>query len=751
MKLPYAYEMQKDAEMISIFGGLDRNIQISENCFSEMKNMTGDSYPLLSARSARGETTLPEGITALEICNTYLTKADREEGEITEDVFAIVTESEDGEAVLSLYKKGVYEGGPGTVIGGEAVGTSLIAQAGYVYAFPQGYRKACYSGGVSGPLSNVTVTRRAFKVDSEGFPGGAAFTMRPCSSDGIADGGAFSSYTATKIYDGSDTSVIRASGDLIIITASGLSVNEWGTTVLVDKNGKITEKYYGRAEKIEIPDGGFALTGINAPGTWLYNNATEGCYIAVNGMNVSVYASGENSVVYEKPETPFNGLKWYDKATGAKYVYSTAQGEWIAYATNYILLTYSESGSAGDREYLFDVLYNGEIRLDADGKELHAPFEGFKEGDSIKIKGFSKEQDGSYVIAALANGGLVLNGTIDDIVTCYLDETDDDEHSKAFTISRAVPKMDFVIECNNRLWGCYYGINDEGKVINEIYASALGDPTNWYRYQGISTDSWTATVGADGPFTGAIQYGGYPLFFKENCIIRVYGTSPSSFQTASYNYRGVQKGSHRSLSVCDEILYYLSSDGVMAYNGSVPQKVSDALGSESYKDGVGGSIGSKYYLSCLDSSDNVHLFVFNARYGFWHREDDLRVDQFLRHKAELYMLTGGKIITAAGDGERVYFEATTGEWGLSNPYKKHFNNFIIRAAVPFGESLSVYISYDGGEFSPINTYYGRGNAVQQIKITPVRCERVRLKFKGSGDTKIISIYREITEGGKDVL
>ncbi len=731
----------KDTVMLSSFGGLDRNVLISENCFSEMKNMTGDFYPMAAARSGRGRTGL-SGISAMQICNTYGTKDDIGNSQIRENVFALVSEGEDG-AVMSFKDLAGEDVLSPVTIGGYAKDTSLISRAGYVYAFPQGYRRACYSGGESGFLSLETVTTRAAAKDGQDLSGNAYFEMRPCDENGVADGGALATHVATKIYDG--TAQLSRENEIIIVRADGLKVNEHGTTVKVDSTGKITEKYYGIAEEITVPDGGFALSGHGSPGTWLYNNATIGRYISIDGMKVSVFETQANSVVYEKPETPFNGLKWYDKATGNKYVFSSAQGEWTAYTTNYILFTYTEGGSAGDYDVLFDVTYNGEKKNDNEGNELRAPFEGFKEGDAIEIAGFSEERDGTYIIASLSNGGLVLNGIVDDTTRYQLDEV-----GKGVTISRNVPKMDFVIESGNRLWGCYYGPNDKGEVINEIYASALGDPTNWRRYQGISTDSWTATVGADGPFTGAIQYGGYPLFFKENAIIRVYGTQPSSFSTAEYSYRGVQKGSHKSLAICDEVLYYLSADGVMAYNGSVPQKVSQALGREHYRDGAGGSCNSKYYLSCRDSTDNVHLFVFDARYGFWHREDGLWVEQFLRHKTELYMLSGGEILTASGEGETVKFEAITGEWGLSDPFKKHFDRFIIRAIIPFSGELSVYISYDGGEWTPQGGYVSNGMTVFDIRNVPNRCDSVRLRFEGRGDVKIVSVYRSVSEGGRDV-
>lgn len=86
--------------------------------------------------------------------------------------------------------------------------------------------------------------------------------------------------------------------------------------------------------------------------------------------------------------------------------------------------------------------------------------------------------------------------------------------------SRTAPDMDFVCQCGNRLWGCRYG-NDGEKNINELYCCALGDFKNWNQYLGLSTDSWRASVGSDGVWTGAVNYLGSPVFFKENCIHRI--------------------------------------------------------------------------------------------------------------------------------------------------------------------------------------------------------------------------------------
>ena len=663
MYYPFVEQISKDAEMISTFGGVDKGVKIGENFFGHMKNMTGDSYPLLSARVSRGTTGLPEGVEAFQICNTYGTRADTE---INEDVFALVRKVS-GEAKLEFRKADGDSAMAAYTLGGEAEGTTLIPQAGYVYAFPQAVRRSTYGLGGEALYNEIEV-RRITKADGQGLLPTVKFVMQPSDSEGRTGDGISASRAIDGVYS-ADSSDTRGSNQLILVTKSGLSVNENGVTVYVGSDGIVKKRRGWTAETIDLSkeEASYALTAHGTAREWLDKYCTEGMKVAVSGMRVDVYDSNAYIVVTEKPDSPANGTVWWDKKTGDRYVWSSAFNEWTAVTQNYILLTYSEGG-VGDYNQVFEVLRNGEIVKDNNGSIARRPFEGFKENDAISIKGISEEVDSSYTIAKVTARGLILNGIVKDVYEKQINTmTIGGVEGDVVSLKRSVPKMDYVIECNNRLWGCYYGVDENGNVINEIYAAALGDPTNWRRYEGIATDSWTATIGTDGPFTGAVTYGGYPLFFKENAIIRVYGTAPSSFQIATYNYRGVQKGSAKSLAICDEVLYYLSNDGVMAYNGSVPQKVSEALGDERYHSGVAGSIGSKYYLSCLDSSEKAHLFVFNSLYGIWHEEDDLRAEQFVRHKGQLYILANGKVLTACGEGEKVRFEAITGEWGLSNP------------------------------------------------------------------------------------
>lgn len=97
-----------------------------------------------------------------------------------------------------------------------------------------------------------------------------------------------------------------------------------------------------------------------------------------------------------------------------------------------------------------------------------------------------------------------------------MDETA--SQTNAVTLERKAPKLDYVVECNNRLWGC-------SSEENEIYACKLGDATNWNCFAGLATDSYTVSVGSDGPFTGAAVQLGYVLFLRRTACTRYTAAS----------------------------------------------------------------------------------------------------------------------------------------------------------------------------------------------------------------------------------
>lgn len=188
-----------------------------------------------------------------------------------------------------------------------------------------------------------------------------------------------------------------------------------------------------------------------------------------------------------------------------------------------------------------------------------------------------------------------------------------DKTATGLTIVRDMPNIAYAVEWNNRVWG----VSD---VDNTIYASKLGDPTNWKYYQGTSMDSYYAEQASEGRWTGASKFGSHVLFFKERYIHRVYGSSPSSFQMSSIEAAGVKEGCYRSLATVNNILIYYSRNGFMGYYGENPEKISVPLGQINFEDVTAGYDGNKYYAHYKENGDAKTIAVFDTELGNWYLE-----------------------------------------------------------------------------------------------------------------------------------
>jgi hypothetical protein len=430
---------------------------------------------------------------------------------------------------------------------------------------------------------------------------------------------------------------------------------------------------------------------------------------------------GYDNVVTQatEPNDPKNMDLWIDTSETPHQLkqYSTTNSMWSAIATTYIKI--SATGIGGS----------------------------FNEQDGVTIEGVESEElsdlNASMVIWAKGDNYIVVKGILDEVTT----------QEKPITVARRMPEMDFVIESGNRLWGCRYGPNRDGNIVNEIYCSKLGDFKNWECYPGISTDSWYTPLGTDGQFTGAITHLGHPIFFKENCMHKVYGSYPAQFSVQDTACRGVQKGCEKSLAIVNEILYYKARSGVCSYDGSLPTEASYALGDVNYHNAVAGSLGNKYYISMSDAEGKYSLFVYDTLKGMWHREDDTQATDFCNCRGDLYYIdyADKQIKTVKGTGIPetlpIKWEAVTGIIGTDSPDKKYISRMDVRMSLKVGAKASFYAEYDSsGEWEHLFTMDGVKLRSFAVPIRPQRCDHMRLKIIGSGEAKIYSICKTIEQG-----
>lgn len=461
----------------------------------------------------------------------------------------------------------------------------------------------------------------------------------------------------------------------------------------------------------------------------------------VNSANTAEYGSIENTVTVTgveftlcredgaaytgaqpgevAPETAENGALWLDTSgeKAALKQYSAAQGSWVTIPTTYVKLSAPGIGA------------------------------GFSAMDGVNIRDCRDPAfNASHLLLHAEHDAVVLEGMLEQSFT----------QDTPVTLERRMPRMDHVVEAGNRLWGCRYGPDEKGIVRNEIYASKLGDFRNWECFAGLSTDSFAASCGTEGPFTGAANHLGYPIFFKEHCLHKVYGTQPSSFRIQTVLCRGVEPGCGKSLAQVGQLLVYKAREGFCAYDGAAPELISRPLGTVRYSRAVACALGDKYYVSACDSAGESHLLVWDSARNLWHREDGLACMDLCALAGEVYAIDSRSrnILALLGSGEpesQVSWMAQTGPWGLELPEQKYISRLLLRLELDPDARVTVEVCYNGEQsWETLCVLFGMPLGSASVPLRLRRCDYFALRIRGTGGAKIYSITNTL-ERGSDSL
>ena len=425
------------------------------------------------------------------------------------------------------------------------------------------------------------------------------------------------------------------------------------------------------------------------------------CPCDTEGKMYEVAGAGDT-----EPESPEDGQLFLKGDPKNLYDYesvlekwSAKSGKWVQVLVNTVRMTCPGIGSllkegdtvtlTGMPQAVCDALaadLNGEIVVQAlEGDDLVA---------SLTPAQDSSRYYGSWTVTATGTSWRSLDGA----------RTENEGLAVSITLERRVPDLDFVTEQGNRVWGC-------SKKENTIYACRLGDPTNWYSYRGIAADSYAVSVGSDGTFTGAASCMGYVLFFKENCIHKLYGSKPSDYQLSSVRCRGVAANAAHSLCVLNETLYYLSPGGVMAWDGSLPSKVSGALDTGKLTGAAwcaAGSLDARYY-----------LYLWDGR-ALWAADPDRETE---------------------GEAEAaLQFEAVSGDIGLTETDDKYISRITLRLDAQTHSVVTLAASYDGGDWETVSSCaVTRDHQRVNLPFVPRRHDTMRLRFAGTGQMVLRSM------------
>lgn len=466
------------------------------------------------------------------------------------------------------------------------------------------------------------------------------------------------------------------------------------------------------------------------------------------------YTSGEVTIKLAQAD----GSSWGTYTTGSTAPANPTHGQhWLDTGeTPAVMKTWSEYTNMWVDEYTTCV------SVEATGIGT-----GLKVDDAVEVSGLTVESlNGTWQLLAVGADRIVYTGVITQETTVT------PSAQNPVTVKRACPDMDFIIEHNNRLWGC-------SSEKHEIYACALGDPTNWRRYTGISTDSYAVTVGSPGPFTGAAVVNSSVCFFKEDCIHKIYGTMPSNFQMTVDHYRGCEQGSGMSLVRINELVYYKSVFDVCAYDGTEVAGISQALGVRTWKNAVAGKNDRKLYISMQDDATPAawHLLTCDTTTGLWMREDGVHALAFASCLTETFMLdsTGGLWALRTGEYAKnnflpdlsptqitdhmVYTEVEetdqqvpwllrTGEIAARMPNNKFIGKIEILVELPAGTTLTVRVKKDNEDWETAFTVEARNTRRHTLPIYPRRCDRLQIELSGTGAMKLYNMFWLIEQGSE---
>ena len=784
MQYPMLPVEKKSTNYIDLFGGYNHNEKINENEFYDMQNMTSDSYPLLASRKNRG---LPN-ITGPE----YYSKNTR--GFLYKsDLYQVCTNQD----TISLIKNGTHFHTLNNRILDANIERQLVMMGAYIVVLPDKVYFNVTSPGDSGEIE-TSLTSDV----------GESIIAQPCDIDGNTYEINCVSDTIPEIFwDGFIW--LDTHEEPFLLKQYTIANSTW--MPLDDTYIKLTCKNIGK----NIKDGdGINLSGFVEENMKKLNGSTV-IYSVIDDNNIIIkgvldYISKEFVLkvhsTQKLSETNKEFFAYCDKSLaenalankeiivdGNKMIcisntaptpsrerrVSEDESKWLAKGSPTLTVAFN----ANNTTVLYVLsTYNGVEGVNSDY---------LQNGELVRIG----ENDDYYPVVAVGGTVFGLNGVVklhlqqpvtvkEGTIIYPIDEYTSDSlyvtniitssdkmihrgdgvsvslgyvwnQTDPITITRTMPTLDYVIESNNRLWGCRYGLDDKGNFVNQIYASALGDFKNWSVFTGTSADSYFATVGTSGPFTGAVNYMGYPVFFKEDCIHTIYGSYPSQYQINTMIARGVQSGSHKSLTVINEVLYYKSIDGVMAYTGTLPSFISYKLGKDRYYKAVACGYRDKLYIAMSkdkDSTSSSELFVYDINYGTWYKESEIDATELLSTKDDIYYLSGYELKSLFGTGQ---VEEETVEWftesgllGIYTSNKKYITKMNVRLWLDTNTTVVFYIKYDSDDdWRTIKEVRG-DNKIKSVclPILPRRFDSFKIRIEGKGNAKIYSISKTIEEG-----
>lgn len=353
---------------------------------------------------------------------------------------------------------------------------------------------------------------------------------------------------------------------------------------------------------------------------------------------------------------------------------------------------------------------------------------GFAVGDAVEVSGVSIEEcNGSFVIEDVQKNCLVLYGNLSQSFT----ETNE------VCIERKVPVLSSPCVWNFRVWGI-------DKQTQTLHASALGKPNVYYNFSGGVSDSFAMQI--DNALALAALEDELLVFCKGG-ILRITGRRPQNFVSTWLAMPGIAQGCENSITLCQNAVYYYSTQGPMCYNGffqALPACV------PALHKAKGFALQGKYYLA----DEHKGLYCYDIARKLWHREESFAISSACAHGQAAFFVVGDTLF-AMGEAEQAPIEnphteetvrwfVETNDFSVAEPGNRKLESLQVNIS---GEGqYAVYAAFD----APLNankafTWHKlqEGEFIEHKQITcrisAKTCHRIRLRIEGEGEAVLHSL------------
>lgn len=740
-------KLQPMQERVIEFLGLNRKPVINDGEMSDMLNLTADNYPLLTPRKARGfyvpEITEISGELMLDRTITQVHSISTRYDKIM--MIADIEDEDDTTRTVFIYDKKVVGN-----IADMTPDTRMVCINTKVCFFPQkNYLQL--DRDEEGEFS----AGGYFPLDADVSTGLYATSYHVSSSRGsFFDITSMSSQNTIKSWLGTPTDSEVLSGVI---------------TVNINFVSKRTSASSGRPKQVNVTI--FANgTRVAASTPWKVSSDSETAAQFANRVFplMTSFISQKTGLTFEEKGSPlttelplimaFDRNK--DSTFTSEWTMSNEPTESTVTTSGTIEIISTSDGINHER-----ILFSGGFDTAS-----------FKVGDAITIE--AQIQIGDDIISYV--GDTAISCIIDAVGDHYIEvpnytflEITERGATQATLgntrIMRKSPDMDVetILEYNNRLWGA-------SSVDNTIYACKLGDPTNWAYYQSTSMDSYYAEQGTDGKFTGAAAYSNHLMFFKESSIAKVYGTAPSSYQITNTKCFGLTADSPDSVAIINNMVFYKSSIGLMAYEGGDPYTITDKLNCK-FRNVVCGTEGRKLYMSMFnEDKQEQELLCLDVDKAEWHKSDDTAMKSACTLNGCLYFVDGEgdvQVINPKAEDPDIEMDTDAINWmavfGPFDEYIEHrkiYSKLMMRLTTQkgyefqTGDSIELWIKIDDGVgnettdgWEQVQTFTTALNDGEFIPIVPRRCDHYSVMIKGNVPAAIKSLTRNYRTGSGSKL